>query len=297
MPLRRIVRRFIKPILRLHPDYEHLSHYPPGHFHSPLVTPKQFLADEKAYLDPEGLLWKHVDLRPDVQRKTLEEMTHIPPLEFPKEKTPDWRYYANNSFFGYGSAAVLVAMIDLHRPKRIIEVGSGFSSAAMLDAAERRGWDTQFTFIEPRPRRLKILLRPADHAKARIIEQPLQNIGLDAFQQLEANDLLFIDSSHVAKPGSDLVELFCRIIPSLKPGCLLHFHDIFYPQTYPREWFLQGISWNETFLLRAFLLFNDSFKVLYFNPYAQQVFRDILEAWDPRVAASAVSSIWIQRVA
>ena len=297
MILQRVFKRFATNILHWHADYKGVALYPPGHYYSPLITPAQVLENEIGCLDPDGLLWRHVSLQPDVQENILKKMARVPLLEFPNEKTDDWRYYSRNGYFGYGSATILVGMMQIHQPKRIVEVGSGFSSAVMLDAAQRCDWDIEFTFIEPYPDRLKSLLRPTDHAKVQIIEQPIQKVGIELFQQLEANDLLFIDSSHVIKPGSELADLFFRVIPSLKRGCLVHFHDIFYPEVYPRDWLLQGISWNETFLLRAFLLFNECFKVIFFNPFARREFKEMFEAWDGRVAASEMSSMWIQRVA
>lgn len=295
--IRNVFGKIRGKLLRLDADYRGVTLYPPGHFYSPLITPAQFRANEQGCLDPTGLLWEHIDLRPENQKGTLKQMARIPPPDFPETQTTGWRYYAKNDYYGYGSAAILAGMMQIHRPKRVVEVGSGFSSAVMLDAAQFHGCDTKFTFIEPYPERLKSLLRPDDYANVRIIEQPVQDVGLEVFQQLEANDLLFIDSSHVVKPGSDLADLFFRVVPVLKPGCLVHFHDIFYPEVYPRDWQLQGISWNETFFLRAFLMFNDSFRVVFFNAYAQREFREMLVAWDSRVAASEMSSLWIQRIA
>lgn len=291
------LRKIRQALRRRDEDYRGVSLYPPGHFYSPLITLTQFCANEPGCLDSAGTLWRHVDLCPDVQSQTLEQIGRNPPPEFPETKTEGWRYYAKNDYYGYGSAAILAGMMQIYRPKRVVEVGSGFSSAAMLDTAECNGWDTRFTFIEPDPNRLKSLLRREDVDRVRIIEQPVQRVGLEVFQELERSDLLFIDSSHVIKPGSDLADLFFRVMPALKKGCLVHFHDIFYPEIYPREWMLKGISWNETFLLRAFLLFNESFKVVLFNQYAQKEFREALAAWSPRVADGEMSSIWIQRVA
>lgn len=292
-----VLRKILSKMLGLDADYRGVVLYPPGHFYSPLVTHGQLLANESKLIDVDGLLWGNVDLQPDVQEQTLKKLVKAQPPDFPKEQTAGSRYYSGNSFFGYGSAAILSAVMRTYRPKRIVEVGSGFSSAVMLDTAERYDLPMNFTFVEPHPERLRSLLRSQDLASARVIEAPVQDVELDIFQALEANDLLFIDSSHVVKPGSDLADLFFRVIPSLKPGCIVHLHDIFYPEIYPRDWLLSGVSWNETFLLRAFLLFNESFKVIFFNAYAQKKFTDVLSAWDARVATSEMSSIWIQRVA
>ena len=279
-------------------DYRGVLTFPPGHCHSPLFTPQDFHSREESYLDSRGEFWRNVDLRTEDQLRLLREMLSITSApDFPRAQSPSFRYYSENVFFGYESAFVLSAMMLLYRPRRIIEVGSGFSSAVMLDTCQHCQLPVQLTFIEPFADRLRSLLRDADRSSVQLIEKPVQDVETTLFEGLEANDLLFIDSSHVAKVGSDVVDLFFRIIPRLKVGCIVHLHDIFYPGTYPRNWVAQGIAWNETFLLRAFLLFNSSFRIVFFNSFAQKEFREVLTRSHPRLAENESSSLWLQRIA
>src|ERR1017187_3893106 len=132
--------------------------------------------------------------------------------DFPHVQAPSFRYYSGNAFFGYESAFILSAMMLLYRPRRIIEVGSGFSSAVMLDTCQHCRLPVQLTFIEPFADRLRSLLRDADRSSVQLIEKPVQDVETAVFEKLETNDFLFIDSSHVTKVGSDLVDLFLRII-------------------------------------------------------------------------------------
>ncbi len=152
------------------------------------------------------------------------------------------------------------------KPARIIEVGSGFSSALMLDTRDQHtDWESQFTFIEPFPDRLNNLLRETDRTSVQLIESPVQQVDPKLFQTLKAGDLLFIDSSHVSKIGSDVNLLFFEILPKLAAGVYIHIHDIFWPFGYPVEWIREGRAWNEAYLLRAFLVCNASFEICLWN--------------------------------
>ena len=95
----------------------------------------------------------------------------------------------------------------------------------------------------------------------------MQDVPLEIFASLKENDILFVDSTHVCKTGSDLNYLFFQILPLINKGVIIHFHDVFNSFEYPREWVLGGRNWNENYLLRAFLMYNDAFKILLFNEY------------------------------
>ncbi len=161
-------------------------------------------------------------------------------------------------------------MLRHFRPRKVVEVGSGHSSAVMLDTNEAfLDARVDFTFIEPFPEnRLNSVLRAQDKEIAKIIPDFVQNVPLSIFAELDENDLLFIDSSHVSKGGSDLNYLIFEVLPVLKRGVLIHFHDIFYPFELPDKWVLERKwYWNENYLLRAFLMYNDSFEIVNFNSY------------------------------
>jgi hypothetical protein len=121
-------------------------------------------------------------------------------------------------------------------PKRIIEIGSGYSSCAMLDASELFfGGDLELTFIEPYPELLQSLIRPEDRVRISITDSPIQAVTGEAFSRLEPGDFVFVDSTHVAKVGSDVNHILFSLIPSLPDGVFVHFHDIYYPFEYPQD--------------------------------------------------------------
>src|SRR5450756_1321944 len=155
----------------------------------------------------------------------------------------------------------------IRRPPRSTQSRSSAASDVykrqMLDTVERFQDDgVRLTFIEPYPGRLRSLLRAEDAKSCTIVEKTVQNADLNLFTALEAGDILFIDSSHVSKAGSDVNYLLFEIFPRLKPGVWIHIHDIFSGFEYPDAWLKEGRAWNEDYIIRAFLQFNDSFEIM-----------------------------------
>jgi len=151
------------------------------------------------------------------------------------------------------------------------------------------------TFIDPNPQRLKAVLAPS--TPATILEKRVQDVPLDLFERLEAGDILFIDSAHVAKTGSDVNHIFFRILPILKPGVRVHLHDVVYPFEYPEEWVFDGKAWNEAYMLRAFLQYNSSFELELFPSYLIQFHREYFQREMPLCLQNTGGSIWIRRTA
>jgi len=176
-------------------------------------------------------------------------------------------FYDGNSQFGHLDARMLFALMQLWRPARIIEVGSGYSTLLMEDVNRRLlGGTIQITSIEPYPRPF---MQRMGKRGITLIEQRAQEVPLARFTELRAGDILFIDSSHVVKTGSDVNALVFDILPCLSAGVRIHFHDIFLPHEYPESWILQGRSWNEQYLVRALLQFGaNHFRVLFSSAYA-----------------------------
>src|SRR5262249_4955967 len=156
------------------------------------------------------------------------------------------------------------------RPARVIEIGSGFSSAIMLDTCEQflQG-HTRFTFFDPYPERLQQLLSTEDSRTCEVVAKRVQDINVELFSELGDNDMLFVDSSHVSKYASDVNHILFEILPVLRPGVFVHFHDVFFPFEYPQHWIPQGRCWNEAYLLRAFLQYNKTFKIKLFLSYLE----------------------------
>ena len=187
-------------------------------------------------------------------------------------------------------------MLRLIKPSRIIEIGSGFSSAATLDTNELFFNDSiNCTFIEPYPNLLYRLLKPEDSTNPQISILPntVQDCDLSLFRNLNANDIVFIDSSHVVKSQSDLITIFFDIIPNLKPGVIIHFHDIFYPFEYPLGWLEQGCAWNEAYILRALLQNNARYRILYWQDMMFKFFNSYIAEHYPKFMLNSGGNIWI----
>jgi hypothetical protein len=173
-------------------------------------------------------------------------------------------FHLNNRLFAGADALVAYCMIRQFQPRLIIEIGSGFSSLLLAQAAARNG-SSNLTCIEPFPREL---VRKGFPGLQSLIEKKVQDIELEFFSQLESRDLLFIDSSHTVKIGEDVNYLFLQVLPRLKPGVIVHIHDIFLPFEYRRDWVLDEFRfWTEQYLLQGLLTFNSQFEVLMANSY------------------------------
>jgi len=200
-------------------------------------------------------------------------------LHFPRTKSESHRYYFENAFFSYSDAVIYSLIIRRYQPKRIIEVGSGFSSACALDTLEEMGHEARLSLIEPNPDRLFSILTSDDQQdlEIEIISTVVQEVESAFFKHLGSGDILFIDSSHVSKAGSDLNYLLHEVLPCLNPGVLVHFHDVFHNFEYPRAWIEEGISLNEQYILRSFLQYNEKFQILLFNNYMEVHHREWFE--------------------
>lgn len=153
----------------------------------------------------------------------------------------------------------------------------------------------QLTFIEPFPQRLRSVLRPGDLEYINIVEKKLQDVPMGLLYQLEAGDLLFVDSSHVVKCASDVQKLFFMILPVLPSGITVHFHDVFFPFEYPAEWLLEDRYWNENYFIRAFLPHNSQWSIHSFNSYTERAFKDVISEKMPLCLKGRGQSIYITR--
>jgi hypothetical protein len=270
--------------------------YPAGHYYSPIPDKKDVLAHIKS-LKPLNKQMLGINLNEEKQIKILKEYKeYYKDLSFPEKKKPEFRYYYENTWFSYADAIILYSFLRKHEPNKIIEVGSGYSSAVILDTIEKYlSTSPEITFIEPYSERIRGLLKKDDENSNIIIDKNVQDVPLDIFLSLERGDLLFIDSSHVVKCASDLHFILFDILPLLHAGVFVHFHDIFYPFEYPNHWLKFGRYWNEAYFLRAFLSFNAEWNIYFFNSYASIVFFDYLKKEMPLCVKDAGSSLYIQR--
>jgi predicted O-methyltransferase YrrM len=215
---------------------------------------------------------KGIDLNEEEQKECLTYLlNNEASFNIPLKKEPSKLYYGDSFSYPYVDGIMLHAMMAKFRPKNVIEVGSGSSSVCMIDASEQHGIKTQFTFIEPDAQLcLDKVLKKEDYDKYRVtlLEKRVQQVPPAEFKRLERNDILFIDSSHVSKAGSDVNYLLTEILPTLNKGVIVHFHDIYYPFEYTKEYLLEmKLMWNEVYNVHNFLLFNSGFKILFFSDY------------------------------
>lgn len=249
---------------------------PPGHFYSPIPALDEVDRRADVIFDTSAVRLGALDLNAKRQTELVEAFASLHgDIGFRDGPAEGFRYHFRNEYFSYADGVTLYCMLRHQPPKRIVEVGSGYSSALMLDTNDRHlGRGVAFTFIEPHPERLESLLWEADRATASVLRQPVQTAPLSVFQELEAGDILFVDSSHVSKTGSDVNYLLFEVLPRLAPGVRVHFHDIFYPFEYPQEWVREGVAWNEAYLLRAFLQYNQAFRIEFFVSYVVRHLRE-----------------------
>jgi hypothetical protein len=161
-------------------------------------------------------------------------------------------------------AELLYGMVRAMRPTRLIELGSGYSTILINMACRRNadtGADCSHEAFDPYPR--EHILGSGVPEPTRLVRASAIDVPLEVFAELQAGDILFIDTTHTVKLGSDVNFIILDVLPRLGAGVLVHFHDIFLPWEYPRRWFTEmGYFWTEQYLLQAFLAFNRAFEVL-----------------------------------
>lgn len=303
MGIKKKILEKIKPVLNKLPYIRTLyansrdCAYPSGHYYSPIVS----FEDVK---QREDKIWQNVrvdgiegmNLRTEEQIKLIHEFEqYYAEIPFKDERQPNIRFNYVNNYYCHTDAIVLYSVIRHFKPKRIVEIGSGFSSAVMLDTNEFFfNNEIQLTFIDPHLGRLNSIITESDQQSVEIIETDVQLVSLDLFKKLNSGDILFIDSTHVSKTGSDVNYILFEILPILEKGVLIHFHDIFYPFEYPKEWVYKGLNWNEDYIVRAFLMYNDNFKIRIFSHYLHKLHHHAFEKL-PLSYSDLGSNLWIEK--
>ena len=273
---------------------ESLQRFPPGHYYSPIVNWPEIKDSQNIWQISEP---KDIDLNAEGQLSLFRELlTFYNDIPWGAERKTGLRYYFNNNFYSYSDAIILYSMIRLKHPRKILEIGSGFSSAVMLDTNQFFMKDKiALQFVEPYPERLLSLFAAKDHEKQMVKKEDVQKIPLLQFKQLEPGDFLVVDSSHVSKTGSDVNYILFEILPILKKGVFIHFHDIFYPFEYPKLWAYQGRNWNEAYLLRAFLMNNSNYKILMFSDFLLRSFPEVFSGM-PLYEKNTGANLWLEKL-
>ena len=257
-------------------------HVTPNHFYEPIPDTNTLKND----------IWEKntelvgIEMRELEQIRLLDEFSMKFKREYdllPLQKHHDMKpydYFINNTGFGSVDGEILYCMIRRFKPKRIFEIGSGNSTylsakAVLKNKEEEENYQCELVAIEPHP---NDTLRAGFPGLSRVIPSKVQDIPLSEFKKLTENDILFIDSSHVLKIGSDVQYEYLEILPRLNKGVIVHLHDIFLPEEYPKEWVLEKfIFWTEQYVLQAFLTFNDRFEVMWAGRYIHVKHPDKLE--------------------
>ena len=282
---------------RLRAEHGEWSRFvPPGHFYSP-VPSREDIEDAFAR-DESGPPFPGIDLNEAAQEARLERFVPwYAGQPFRADPSPERRYHFENGSYGRFDAIMLTCMLREARPRRIIEVGSGFSSAAMLDINEHvLGGSVNLTCIDPDLSRVRRLLRPGYEQRLRLIERRVQDVPLETFDALGENDVLFIDSSHVSKIGSDVNRLYFHVLPRLAPGVLVHIHDITGTLEYARQWYDEGRAWNEQYIVRAFLMHNIAFRIELFTAWLFDTRHEWFVKNMPLCALGGGGALWLRRV-
>lgn len=269
----------------------------PGHFYSPIPALDEIAARDKELFGQPPTELPGIDLRVPAQLQLLEALSqYYAELPFPRDQSDTMRFWLDNQAFAFSDAIYLYAMMRHLRPAQIIEIGAGFSSAAMLDTSDLfLGRSVKFTFIDPDLSTFHAICRNHESAPVSTFAMPVQDVPLSDFDALASGDILFVDSSHVAKTGSDVNRILFEILPRLRSGVFVHVHDVHYPFEYPRQWVYEGRAWNEAYLLRAFLEFNNEFEIVLFASYLATFHHDLLMRIMPMVTENAPGSLWLRR--
>jgi SAM-dependent methyltransferase/predicted O-methyltransferase YrrM len=275
--------------------------FPAGHYYSPMPDARE-LQDEARHRQvwpDEAAATPGIDWCEDAQlelcRKVFAGQSR---LELAVEPTADpTEYYATNDQYPALDAWVLEGLLRHLEPRRMIEVGSGYSSLVTARVnREQLARSMRFTCIEPYPR--DFLIAGVDGIADLRVER-IQDTPLELFDELGEGDVLFIDTSHVVKTGGDVPWLYNRVLPRLAPGVHVHIHDVFLPRDYPEPWVQAGWGWNEQYLVQAFLSFNAGFEIVFANHWMLTYHLDeVLRAFPgqaehlPRGGAA----LWLRRV-
>jgi hypothetical protein len=219
-------------------------------------------------------------------RAALERIAETPPAGDDTGE-PFW----SNGFFTGLDAASAYGILATHRPRRFLEVGSGFSTRVARRALRDQGLATRITSIDPSPQ------SAIDPLCDVVIRKPLQEADTSLFDELEAGDVLFFDGSHYAFMSSDVVVLWVEIVPRLKPGVLIHVHDIFLPYDYPPDWVERYYS--EQYLLAVALQAPEpSVEVMFPCQFVAQdpaLSRLVVDELGPRASLDAAASFWLRK--
>ncbi|GMV78107.1 MAG: hypothetical protein AMXMBFR79_12400 [Chitinophagaceae bacterium] len=266
------------------------------HYYQPMINPKKYI--NKSLREDRNL--KGINFNIEEQLSLLSKFNYNEELlKFPIEKVKELEFYYNNNSYESGDAEYLYNIVRHFKPKRIIEIGSGYSTLIVRNAIDANKLDLSnyqcnHICIEP-------FEQPwLEKLKIELIREKVENIDISFFKQLDKNDILFIDSSHIIRPQGDVLFEYLELLPTLNSGVLVHVHDIFSPKDYLNEWiFERHLMWNEQYLLEAFLSCNNEFKVIAALNFLNHNHKEKITEKCPVLATQSYrepGAFWIQKI-
>jgi len=271
-----------------------------NHYYEPQFDHREAEVDATKARHLPGIEWHTEEQRARLKAFAFTDELRRLPLERSSEERPSTQgFYFNNGSFGPGDADYWYQLIRTVKPKRIIEIGSGNSTLLAIRAIEQnRGDDPAYTCehtcIEPYE-----MPWLEDAGGVTVVRSKVEDVDLSFFSRLQENDILFIDSSHIIRPGGDVLFEYLELLPTLNEGVIVHVHDIFSPKDYPADWVHEKVLfWNEQYLLEAFLTHNDSWKVIGAINHLHHTHFDELKAIAPYLSPEMEpGSFYIQKIA
>lgn len=262
------------------------------HYYDPFPDPAALARPLDAERDLPGIRWNV-----EGQLALLARLRYADELAaIPHARRRDGEFYFDNSSFVSGDAEYLYGIVRHVRPRRLLEIGSGNSTLMAMQAIRANVGDDpdyrcEVTCVEPYEQPW------LESLGVRVIRERVETLGPEPFAALESGDILFIDSSHVVRPQGDVLFLLLGVLPTLRPGVLVHVHDIFTPSDYPTRWVVdEARLWTEQYVLEAFLSCNDAFEVIGALSYLHRHHFEALRAACPYVLPDrAPGSMWIRR--
>jgi Methyltransferase domain len=267
-------------------------HFQPNNWCWPLNDVRFLRREPELWIKPRippGVRW-HIEEQIELVRRLAGYRHELADVRNTSERERGEFVWGNRSF-GAMDAVAYYGLVRELQPKRVVEVGAGHSSLVLARAVAANGGGADVTLIEPYPDMSVLGDLPAGWTLERTI---VQKAGLQAFDSLEAGDVLFYDGSHCVETGGDVNWMLFTVLPRLKPGVWIHFHDIFWPHDYGPEWVLtEGLSWNEQYILQAFLMHNRAYRVRIANAmltmHPSRVFEELFPQWP------FGASVWIEK--
>jgi predicted O-methyltransferase YrrM len=270
-----------------------------NYYYSPI--PDITLLDDDFFTKESQLIG--IDLNEAAQLELLKKFVSKYRAEydqFPAKPVNYYDYFTTQTSYRCVEAQMLYCFIRELKPKKIIEIGSGYSTMVTAQAIRKNkretlGYTCDFAAIEPYPNEN---IKKGFDGLSRLISLPVEKVPYSEFEELNENDVLFIDSTHTVRAGGDVVYEVLELLPRLKKGVYIHIHDIFFPFQYPKAWFEDKRFWAEQYLVQAFLINNDAFEICWTSHYMHRKHSTLLQAsmnyYEPGIPY--VSSLWLKKI-